>query len=183
MSLSEASIFFFSCLCRWQKHQFSFFHAYVVDRSNYFLFFMLMSLSEVIIFFFSCLCRCQKHQFSFFHAYVVDKSDYFLHFMLMSLTKAIIFFFFMLMSLTEAIIFSILRLCRWQKRFFSSFRAYVVDRSIGKTFFYLTEWCCSLEFLVSFPSNRKYRFQILFLKSTDRVEAGCDDVSIGMMIE
>ena len=128
-----------------------------------------MSLSEASIFFFSCLCRWQKRLFSFFHAYVVDRSDYFLH--------------FALMLLTEAIIFSILRLCRWQKRFFSSFRAYVVDRSIGKTLFCLTEWCCSLKFLVLFPSNRKFRFQILFLKSTDRVEVGCDDVSIGMMIE
>jgi len=33
------------------------------------------------------------------------------------------------MSLTEAIIFFISRLCRWQKRLFSSFCAYVVDRS------------------------------------------------------
>ena len=33
------------------------------------------------------------------------------------------------------------------------------------------------------PSNRKYCFQILFLKPTDWVEGGCDDVSIGMMIE
>ena len=117
-----------------------------------------MSLSEVPIFFISRLCRCQKHQFSFFHAYVVDRSIYFLHFMLMSLTEAIIFF--------------ISRLCRCQKRLFSSFRVYVVDRSIGKTLFYLTEWCCSLKFLVLFSSNRKYCFQILFLKPTDRVEVG-----------
>ena len=130
---------------------------------------MLMSLSEAPIFFISRLCRCQKHQFSFFHAYVVDRSIYFLHFMLMSLTEAIIFF--------------ISRLCRCQKRLFSSFRVYVVDRSIGKTLFSLTEWCCSLKFLVLFPSNRKYCFQILFLKSTDRVEVGRDDVSIGMVIE
>ena len=87
------------------------------------------------------------------------------------------------MSLSEAIIFFFSCLCRCQKRLFSPFRAYVVDRSIGKTLFCLTEWCCSLEFLVLFPSNRKYRFQILFLKSTDRVEVGRDDVSIGMMIE
>jgi hypothetical protein len=85
--------------------------------------------------------------------------------------------------LTEAIIFFIWRLCRLQKRLFSSFRVYVVDRSVGKTLFSLTECCCNLRFLVLFPSNRKYRFQILFLKSTDRVEVGCDDVSIGMMIE
>ena len=128
-----------------------------------------MSLSEAIIFFFSCLCHCQKHQFSFFYAYVVVRSDYFLHFAFMSLTEAIIFF--------------ILCLCRCQKQLFSFFHAYVVDRSIGKTLFCLTEWCCSLEFLVLFPSNRKSRFLILFLKSTDRVEVGRDDVSIGVMIE
>jgi len=115
------------------------------------------------------LCRCQKHQFSFFHAYVVDRSDYFLH--------------FAFMSLTEAIIFSIPCLCRWQKHQFSFFRAYVVVRSVGKTLFCLTEWCCSLKFLVLFPSNRKSHFLILFLKSTDRVEVGRDDVFIGMMIE
>ena len=117
-----------------------------------------MSLSEAPIFFFLCLCRWQKRLFSSFHVYVVDRSDYFLH--------------FVFMSLTEAIIFSISRLCRWQKRLFSSFHAYVVDRSVGKTLFCLTEWCCSLKFLVLFPSNKKYRFQILFLKSTDRVEVG-----------
>ena len=33
------------------------------------------------------------------------------------------------MSLTETIIFSFSRLCRWQKRLFSLFRAYVVDRN------------------------------------------------------
>ena len=181
MSLTEASIFFFSCLCRWQKRLFSsfcayvvdrsinflFFHAYVVVRSVYFLHFVLMSLTEAIIFFILRLCRWQKRLFSSFCAYVVDRSAYFLHFAFMSLSEAFIFF--------------ILCLCRWQKRFFSSFRAYVVDRSIGKTLFYLTEWCCSLKFLVLFSSNRKYRFQILFLKSMDRVEVGRDDVSIGMM--
>ena len=169
MSLTEAIIFFFSCLCRCQKRLFSSFCAYVVDRSDYFLHFVLMSLSEASIFFISRLCRCQKRLFSSFCAYVVDRSDYFLH--------------FAFMSLSEAIIFSILRLCRWQKRFFSSFRVYVVDRSIGKTLFCLTEWCCSLKFLVLFSSNRKSRFQILFLKSTYRVEVGRDDVSVGMMIE
>ena len=169
MSLSEAIIFFISRLCRWQKHQFSFFHAYVVVRSDYFLHFALMSLSESFIFFISRLCRWQKRFFSSFRAYVVVRSDYFLHFAFMSLSEAFIFF--------------ILRLCRWQKRLFSSFRAYVVDRSIGKTLFCLTEWCCSLKFLMSFSSNRKSHFQILFLKSTDGVEVGCDDVSIGMMIE
>ena len=152
MSLSEASIFFFSCLCRCQKRLFSPFCAYVVDRSDYFLHFVLMSLTEALFFFISCLCRWQKHQFSFFHAYVVDRSVYFLHFAFMSLTEAIIFF--------------ISCLCRWQKH--------------EKTLFSLTEWCCSLKFLVLFPSNKKYRFQILFLKSTDRVEVGCDDVSIGI---
>ena len=34
-----------------------FFHTYVVDRNDYFLFFMLMSLIEAIIFSFSRLCR------------------------------------------------------------------------------------------------------------------------------
>ena len=45
------------CLCRCQKHQFSFFHAYVVDRSDYFLHFAFMSLTEAIIFFILRLCR------------------------------------------------------------------------------------------------------------------------------
>ena len=36
MSLTEAIIFSFSRLCRWQKRLFSLFHAYVVDRSDYF---------------------------------------------------------------------------------------------------------------------------------------------------
>ena len=144
-----------SCLCRWQKRLFSSFRVYVVDRNTYFLFFVLMSLTEAIIFFFSCLCHWQKRFFSSFCAYVVDRSAFFLHFALMSLTEAFIFF--------------ISCLCRWQKHWENSF--------------YLTEWCCSLKFLVLFSSNRKYRFQILFLKSTDRVEVGCDDVSIGMMIE
>ena len=128
-----------------------------------------MSLTAALIFSFPCLCRCQKRFFSSFHVYVVDRSAFFLH--------------FVFMSLTEAIIFSILRLCRCQKHQFSFFRVYVVDRSVGKTLFCLTEWCCSLKFLVLSPSNRKYCFQILFLKPTDRVEVGCDDVSIGMMIE
>ena len=117
-----------------------------------------MSLTEAPIFFFSCLCRWQKRLFSLFRAYVVVRSVYFLHFVLMSLTEAIIFF--------------ILCLCRWQERLFSSFCVYVVDRSVGKTLFCLTEWCCSLKFLVLSPSNRKYCFQILFLKPTDRVEVG-----------
>ena len=169
MSLSEAIIFFISRLCRCQKHQFSFFYAYVVDRSAFFLHFVFMSLTEAIIFSISRLCRWQKRLFSSFRVYVVDRSIYFLHFVLMSLTEAIIFFIWCL--------------CRWQKRLFSSFRVYVVDRSVGKTLFCLTEWCCSLKFLVLFPSNRKYCFLILLLKSTDRVEVGCDDVSIGMMIE
>ena len=148
MSLSEAPIFFFSCLCRWQKRLFSPFCAYVVVRSDYFLFFMLMSLTKAIIFFFSCLCRWQKRFFSSFRIYVVDRSDYFLH--------------FAFMSLTEAIIFSIPCLCRWQKHQFSFFRAYVVVRSVGKTLFSLTEWCCSLKFLVLSPSNREYCFQTRF---------------------
>jgi len=61
MSLTEAIIFFISRLCRCQEHQFSFFHAYVVVRSDYFLHFAFMSLTEAIIFFISCLCRWQKH--------------------------------------------------------------------------------------------------------------------------
>ena len=77
MSLTEAFIFIFSCLCRWQKRLFSFFCAYVVDRSAYFHFSVLMSLTEALIFSFSCLCRWQKRLFSFFCAYVVDRSVYF----------------------------------------------------------------------------------------------------------
>ena len=92
MSLTETSIFSFLCLCRWQKHLFSLFHACVVDRNTYFLFFTLMSLTETPI--------------SLFRAYVVDRNTYFL--------------FFMLMSLTETLIFSFSRLCRWQKRLFFS---------------------------------------------------------------
>ena len=45
------------------KHQKSLFHAYVVDRNTYFLFFMLMSLAETPIFSFSRLCRWQKRLF------------------------------------------------------------------------------------------------------------------------
>ena len=58
-----------------------------------------------------------------------------------------------------------------------------LTEALGKLFFCLAEWCCSLKFFVLFPSNKKYCFQILFLKSTDRVEVGRDDVSIGMVIE
>ena len=93
MSLSETPIFSFSRLCRRQKRLFSLFRAYVVDRSDYFLFFALMSLTETIIFSFSCLCRWQKRLFSLFRAYVVDRNDYFLFFMLMTLTETIIFNF------------------------------------------------------------------------------------------
>ena len=50
MSLTEALIFAFWCLCRCQKRLFLFFGAYVVDRSDYFQFFVLMSLTEAIIF-------------------------------------------------------------------------------------------------------------------------------------
>ena len=63
MSLTETIIFSFLRLCRWQKPLFSIFHAYVVDRSDYFLFFALMSLTETIIFSFSRLCRWQKRLF------------------------------------------------------------------------------------------------------------------------
>ena len=38
MSLTEAIIFAFWCLCRCQKQLFSIFGVYVVDRSNYFQF-------------------------------------------------------------------------------------------------------------------------------------------------
>jgi len=62
MSLTEAIIFSFSCLCRWQKHLFSLFHAYVVDRNTYFLFFALMSLTEAIIFNFWPFWNVQKHE-------------------------------------------------------------------------------------------------------------------------
>ena len=55
----------------------------------------------------------------------------------MSLTETIIFSFFALMSLTETLIFSFLRLCRWQKRLFSLFHAYVVDRNTYFLFFAL----------------------------------------------
>ena len=77
MSLTEAIIFSFWCLCRWQKRLFSLFGAYVVDRSDYFLFLVLMSLSGAIIFAFWCLCRCQKRLFLLFGAYVVVRSAYF----------------------------------------------------------------------------------------------------------
>ena len=50
MSLTEAIIFSFLRLCRWQKRLFSLFHAYVFDRSDYFQFFALMSSTEAIIF-------------------------------------------------------------------------------------------------------------------------------------
>ena len=45
MSLTEALIFIFPCLCRWQKRLFSFFCAYVVDRSVYFHFFQGLDFS------------------------------------------------------------------------------------------------------------------------------------------
>ena len=60
MSLTEAIIFNFWCLCRCQKRLFSIFGVYVVDRSAYFQFLVFMSLSEAIIFAFWCLCRCQE---------------------------------------------------------------------------------------------------------------------------
>ena len=63
MSLTEAIIFSFSRLCRWQRRLFSLFCAYVVDRNVYFLFFTLMSLTETFIFSFSRLCRWQKRLF------------------------------------------------------------------------------------------------------------------------
>ena len=88
MSLTETIIFSFLRLCRWQKHLFSLFHAYVVVRNTYFLFFMLMSLTETPIFSFSRLCRWQKRLFSLFRAYVVDRSDYFLFFTLSEMFRS-----------------------------------------------------------------------------------------------
>ena len=44
MSLSETPIFSFPRLCRWQKRLFSLFHAYVVDRNTYSLFFALSEM-------------------------------------------------------------------------------------------------------------------------------------------
>ena len=76
MSLTETLIFNFSCLCRWQKHLFSIFHAYVVDRNVYFLFFALMSLTEAIIFlhlFF--LKRSEAWKFSFWSFWNVQKHE------------------------------------------------------------------------------------------------------------
>ena len=60
MSLTETPIFSFSCLCRWQKRLFSLFHAYVVDRNDYFLFFTLMSLAETPIFSFLLFLKCSE---------------------------------------------------------------------------------------------------------------------------
>ena len=51
------------------------------------------------------------------------------------------------MSLTETIIFSFSRLCRWQKRLFSLFRAYVVDRSDYFSPFALSETFRSMKIL------------------------------------
>ena len=73
-----------------------FFRAYVVNRSAYFCFLVLMSLTEAFIFAFWCLCRCQERLFLLFGAYVVVRSDYFCFLVLMSLTEAIIFSFWCL---------------------------------------------------------------------------------------
>ena len=110
-----------------------FFHTYVVDRNDYFLFFALMSLTETIIFSFSCLCRWQKRLFSLFCAYVVDRNTYFL--------------FFILMSLTEAIIFSFSRLCRWQKRLFFSICSFWNVQKHEKPPFALSETFRSIKIL------------------------------------
>ena len=88
MSLTETPIFSFSCLCRWQKHLFSLFRAYVVDRNDYFLFFTLMSLTETIIFSFSRLCRWQKRLFAIFGAYVVGRNSDFLFFALSEMFRS-----------------------------------------------------------------------------------------------
>ena len=88
MSLTEAIIFSFLRLCRWQKHLFSLFRAYVVDRNDYFLFFTLMSLTETIIFSFSRLCRWQKRLFAIFGAYVVGRNSDFLFFALSEMFRS-----------------------------------------------------------------------------------------------
>ena len=142
MSLTETPIFSFSCLCRWQKHLFSLFRAYVVDRNDYFLFFTLMSLTETIIFSFSRLCRWQKRLFAIFGAYVVGRNNYFL--------------FFMLMSLTETIIFSFPRLCRWQKQLFFSICSFWNVQKHKKPLFALSETFRSMKNL-----------HLLFLKCSE----------------
>ena len=144
-SLPHLLISLYLCLCHWQKRLFSFFRAYVVDRSVYFHFFVLMSLTEALIFSFSCLCRWQKRLFSFFCAYVVNRSDY--------------FHFFVLMSLTEALIFIFPCLCRWQKRLFSFFHAYVVDRSDYFHFFQGLDFPLSL--ILLYPIRNSLPFTSL----------------------
>ena len=85
MSLTEALIFNFWCLCRCQERLFSLFGAYVVDRSAYFCFLVFMSLTGAIIFAFWCLCHCQERLFLLFGVYVVVRSDYFQFFVLHTL--------------------------------------------------------------------------------------------------
>ena len=87
MSLTEALFFSIWCLCRWQKHFFSPFGVYVVDRSTFFLHLVFMSLSEALFFSIWCLCHCQKHFFSPFSVYFIVRSTFFsisclLHFVL-----------------------------------------------------------------------------------------------------
>ena len=135
MSLTETIIFSFSCLCRWQKRLFSLFHAYVVDRSDYFLFFMLMSLTETFIFSFSCLCRWQKRLFSLFHAYVVDRSDYFL--------------FLAFPRCAEACFFSFWPFCTVQKRVFSLFSLSAPCRNKQKC-----KITCNITILYLFLQNK-----------------------------
>ena len=60
------------------------------------------------------------------------------------------------MSLTETIIFSFSRLCRWQKRLFSLFHAYVDDRSDYFSPFALSETFRSIKIL-----------HLLFLKRSE----------------
>ena len=102
MSLTETIIFSFLRLCRWQKHLFSLFCAYVVDRNTYSLFFTLMSLTEAIIFSFSRLCRWQKHLFSLFRAYVVDRSDYFSPFVLSEMFRSMKILHLLFLKRSEA---------------------------------------------------------------------------------
>ena len=62
MSLSETPIFSFSRLCRWQKRLFSLFHAYVVDRNDYFQFLAFLKGSEARKSFICPFWNVQKHK-------------------------------------------------------------------------------------------------------------------------
>ena len=115
MSLTETLIFSFSRLCRWQKRLFSLFHAYVVDRNDYFLFFALMSLTETIICNFWCLCRWQKLRFSLFCSFwnvqKHEKPPFALSEMFRSMKKLLLLF----LKRSEAWKSSICSFCNVQK--------------------------------------------------------------------